>query len=658
MFQCRFYEQEWPREGQIVVVKIKEIHDHGLLCSLLEYNEIEGYVAISELTRRRIKSKNQSEMKKGQLDLAKVVTVDEKRGFIDLNKEQLPREVVEKVTIRWNNSKKVRSIMKHVAQRIGTPVEEVYEKFLWPLARDMRKLDNSHAIMGLLFFHESPEAMAKKYHLRQKFVDALLPALRERLKPRQHKITALVQLQSARRQGDILMRRTLKAAVLVSTPCCPVEIHQKEPSIYEVKIHTLKPMEGSAIIWKILEKLRRVLTFGNRGVFRLLKAPIMLDPYLRKTIVKCQDPNIQFLESTPQKIAPDINKEGTQALSAVDQNKVLTKKETHSSSVNSKNGTIERAAKPALSTIGEADIDSAAPSPQCNDPISSPQQKVEQKKYIEAVPSTWSTKALDNSQANFSPTSQNKRLKRFRGLPNQREQPNSNKRAIHPQLQLSFDGHIWRRQRQKTSLHETDTSDCTEREANTSLTTTANSNEEIADCVICNRDNANRNEKYKSENAESQITGLGLLETYTPQFWKRAEGNFSSGDSVEHNQSLIPQRKYLSTCSLPNSRQPFSSMVDTFSSHRMDTVIQSPQMYKENSNPINYPKEFPPSSDVSNLLSPRISPQGLTPLQRGYLRELLLDIQAIDQEVIRSKFEFNVNDPDHSSFLLTSAGTK
>jgi len=286
MFQCRFYEQEWPEEGQIVVVKIKEIHEHGLLCSLLEYNDIEGYVAISELTRRRIRSKNQSEMKKGQLDLAKVVTVDEERGFIDLDKEQLPREVVEEVTIRWNNSKKVHSIMKYVAQRIETPVEEVYEKFLWPLARDMRKLCNGHAIMGLLFFHESPEAMAKKYHLQKKFVDTLVPALRERLKPKQHKITAVVQLQCSGRHGDILLKRTLKAAVLVSTPCCPVEICRKEPSIYEVKIHTLKPLEGSAIIWKILEKLRRVLTFGNRGKFRLINAPIMVDPYLRKTVVK------------------------------------------------------------------------------------------------------------------------------------------------------------------------------------------------------------------------------------------------------------------------------------------------------------------------------------------------------------------------------------
>jgi len=658
MFQCRFYEQEWPKEGQIVVVKIKEIHDHGLICSLLEYNEIEGYVAISELTRRRIKSKNQSEMKKGQLDLAKVVTVDEKRGFIDLNKEQLPREVVEKVTIRWNNSKKVHSIMKYVAQRIETPVEEVYEKFLWPLARDMRKLGNSHAIMGLLFFHESPEAMAKKYHLQQKFVDALLPALRERLKPRQHKITALVQLQSSRRQGDILMKRTLKAAVLVSTPCCPVEIHQKEPTIYEVKIHTLKPSEGSAIIWKILEKLRRVLTFGNRGEFRLLKAPVMLDPYLRKTIVKCQDPSSKFLESSTQKTVPDINKEGKQALSAVDQNKVLTKKESHSTSVNSKNGTIDRATKPALYNIGELEADSAAPSPHCNNLISSTKQKVEQKKYIDAVPLTWSTNALDNYQANFSSMSQNNPLKRFRGLPNQCEQPNSNKRALHPRLQLTFDGHIWRRQLWKTSIRNTETSACTELEANSSLTTTANSNKEIADSAVCTRDKANRREKYKSKNAKSQITGLGLLETYTPQLWKRPEGIFSSGDSVEHNQSLISQRKCLSTSSLPSSRQPVSSMVDTFSSPRMDTVIKSPQMYKENSNPIHHPERFPPSSDVSNLLSPRISPQGLTPLQRGYLRELLLDIQSIDQEVARSKFAFNVNEPDHNSFFLTAAGTK
>jgi len=298
MFQCRFYEQEWPEEGEIVVVKVKdEIFEGGLYCTLMEYNGIEGFVPISDLTGLKRRSNRPSAMKKGQLDLAKVSTVDMEKGYIDLNKEQLPREVVEEVTIRWNNSKKINSIMKSVAYRVESPVEELYRKFLWPLARDMKKL-GKNTIAGLSCFLNDPEGMTKKYNLRQNFVDALIPLIKENLKPKQHRITALIQVNSLSWQGVSLIKKALKAGALVSTPSCPVEIVLREPpSTWEIKIHTLKPEEGSSVIWKILEKIRRVLTLGKRGQFRLIKAPVMQDPYKAITPVVCHDPKIQIVEN-------------------------------------------------------------------------------------------------------------------------------------------------------------------------------------------------------------------------------------------------------------------------------------------------------------------------------------------------------------------------
>jgi len=172
--------------------------------------------------------------------------------------------------------------------------------------------------------------MAQKYCLQQKFVDALLPALKKRLKSRQYKITTLIEIQSSGRHGGMLMKRTFKAAALVSTPNCPVEIVRKEESVWEVKIHTLKPEEGSVIIWQILEKIRRVLTFGNRGQFLLLKSPTIIDPYNKKSVVKCQDASIQISEGSVCKISRKMDRKGKDALSIVDKNKNKSKKEVNS----------------------------------------------------------------------------------------------------------------------------------------------------------------------------------------------------------------------------------------------------------------------------------------------------------------------------------------
>jgi len=314
MFQCRFYEQEWPEEGEIVVVKVKdETFAGGLYCTLMEYNGIEGYVQIGDFSRLKRRSARPSAMKKGQLDLAKVGKVDVEKGYIDLNKEQLPREVVEEVTIRWNNSRKINSIMKSVAHRVETPVEELYRKFLWPLARDMKKLGKP-TITGLSCFLNDPVGMTKKYNLRQNFVDALIPLIKENLKPKQHRITALIQVNSFSWQGVTLIKKALKAGALVSTRSCPVQIILREPpSTWEIKMHTLKPEEGSIVIWKILEKIRRVLTLGNRGQFRLIQAPVMRGPYKNKTSVACEDPKIQIVENPLFDYAADCGSSGNKS---------------------------------------------------------------------------------------------------------------------------------------------------------------------------------------------------------------------------------------------------------------------------------------------------------------------------------------------------------
>ena len=82
---------------------------------LLEYNNIEGMVLLSELSRRRIRSINKL-IKVGRDEVVMVIRVDKEKGYIDLSKRRVSAEEIVKAEDRFNKAKMAHSILKHVSQ--------------------------------------------------------------------------------------------------------------------------------------------------------------------------------------------------------------------------------------------------------------------------------------------------------------------------------------------------------------------------------------------------------------------------------------------------------------------------------------------------------------------------------------------------------------
>lgn len=55
------------------------------------------------------------------------------KGYIDLSKRRVSPEDIVKCEERFNKGKMVASIMRHVAGKTRTPMEELYQTIGWPL---------------------------------------------------------------------------------------------------------------------------------------------------------------------------------------------------------------------------------------------------------------------------------------------------------------------------------------------------------------------------------------------------------------------------------------------------------------------------------------------------------------------------------------------
>jgi translation initiation factor 2 subunit 1 len=105
------YVEKFPEVDDVVMVQVKSIAEMGAYVQLLEYNNIEGMILLSELTRRRIRSVSKL-IKVGRVEPVMVLRVDQEKGYIDLSKRRVSPEDVAACEEKYNKSKMVHSIMR------------------------------------------------------------------------------------------------------------------------------------------------------------------------------------------------------------------------------------------------------------------------------------------------------------------------------------------------------------------------------------------------------------------------------------------------------------------------------------------------------------------------------------------------------------------
>ncbi len=76
---CRFYENEFPAENDVVVAVVSRITGNGSYVVLPEYDNAGGMILHSELSRRRIRSINKL-VRVGRSEIVLVIRVDPDKG--------------------------------------------------------------------------------------------------------------------------------------------------------------------------------------------------------------------------------------------------------------------------------------------------------------------------------------------------------------------------------------------------------------------------------------------------------------------------------------------------------------------------------------------------------------------------------------------------
>lgn len=117
---------QWPEVGDLVIATVENVADYGAYVNLDEYNK-RGLLHVSEISSSWIRNIRDF-VREGQKVVLKVTRVNMEKGHIDLSLRRVTKRAkIEKIR-QWKQDRKAEALLRGVAEKIGLPNEEVYEK--------------------------------------------------------------------------------------------------------------------------------------------------------------------------------------------------------------------------------------------------------------------------------------------------------------------------------------------------------------------------------------------------------------------------------------------------------------------------------------------------------------------------------------------------
>ena len=116
--------QEFPEVGEIVIATIKKTGDHGAYVSLDEYDNIQGFLHISEIAPGWVR-KVTKYVKEGDKKVLVVKKVGQDRAEIDLSLKQISKEQRKKKLLDVKRFEKEQGILKNIQDKVKLSSEEI-----------------------------------------------------------------------------------------------------------------------------------------------------------------------------------------------------------------------------------------------------------------------------------------------------------------------------------------------------------------------------------------------------------------------------------------------------------------------------------------------------------------------------------------------------
>lgn len=263
-----FYQEKVPKPNELVMTYISTIDDIGIFCTLLEYNNIEGFITFSEISRKPMRSISKN-IKVGQKHILQVISVEE--TYINLSKRHLDDEDKNKGLEKYNMGKNIHSIAKHLADIKHIELEEIYKLMIWPLYKNYNHPYDAFKILASkdINIYEDLDLL-----IPLDYMDALTKIVRHRLTVQPIKIGSEVDVTSY--VGGIQdIKYALKTALDNNVSNLNIQIQLVTSPTFLIFTTSIDELMAINAINKVSDMIKEEITKLG-GNFTCIKAPYII----------------------------------------------------------------------------------------------------------------------------------------------------------------------------------------------------------------------------------------------------------------------------------------------------------------------------------------------------------------------------------------------
>ena len=202
-------------------------------------------------------------------------------GYIDLSKRRVSPEEIIKCEERYNKSKLVHSIMRHVAEKQNVPIETIYETIGWPLNKRY-----GHSLDAFKLSITNPSVWSDIHFPSESVKTELLTYIGRRLTPQPTKIRADIEVTCFGYEGIDAVKEALRKAEAKSSSETQVKVKLVSPPLYVLTSQTLDKALGIATLEAAIADVKVCIEAAN-GDCRVKMAP--------KAVTESDDAELQAL---------------------------------------------------------------------------------------------------------------------------------------------------------------------------------------------------------------------------------------------------------------------------------------------------------------------------------------------------------------------------